>query len=197
MAKTCTKCGEALIGTGRFCASCGTAAPPPSAFGATMQSQTNEKPRETGSSPPAARPSTTSPVTPRPPSASNYGPPPSPMNPAPPQPGYAPPVNAPGPQMPVAGGYAPYAPQPVPPGFAPAPPAYANYAPPGTYAPPGASPPPPYGPAFVVGARVLVQWADGNRYPGIVQQIAAAHCLIGFPDGQLRWVEPQYLALAV
>jgi hypothetical protein len=39
-------------------------------------------------------------------------------------------------------------------------------------------------------------WADGNRYPGVVQQVAAAQCLIAFPDGQQRWVEPQYLTLA-
>jgi hypothetical protein len=43
---------------------------------------------------------------------------------------------------------------------------------------------------------VLVQWADGNRYPGFVQQVAPGYCLIVFPDGQQRWVEPQYLTLA-
>jgi hypothetical protein len=71
-------------------------------------------------------------------------------------------------------------------GYAPSPPGYAPYAPAA-----------PYGPAFVAGARVLVQWADGNRYPGIVQQVApnGAHCLIVFPDGQQRWVELQYLSL--
>ena len=72
-------------------------------------------------------------------------------------------------------------------GYAPVPPGYGQYAPAA----------PNYGPAFVAGARVLVQWADGNRYPGIVHQIApgGAHCLIVFPDGQQRWVELQYLAL--
>jgi len=56
---------------------------------------------------------------------------------------------------------------------------------------------PPYAPfptPYLVGTHVLVQWADGNRYPGIVQQIAPGQCLIVFPDGQQRWVDNQFLA---
>ena len=72
------------------------------------------------------------------------------------------------------------------------------YPPPQGYAPPpyGSYPPtvPPFA-AFVAGARVLVQWADGNRYPGIVHQVAQAHCFVVFPDGQQRWIELQYLTL--
>jgi hypothetical protein len=39
-----------------------------------------------------------------------------------------------------------------------------------------------------------VQWADGNRYPGTVQQAGNGQCLVVFPDGQQRWVENQYLS---
>jgi hypothetical protein len=60
---------------------------------------------------------------------------------------------------------------------------------------------PPYASSFPapfsVGSHVLVQWADGNRYPGIVQQIAPGQCLIVFPDGQQRWVDNRYLASAI
>jgi hypothetical protein len=65
---------------------------------------------------------------------------------------------------------------------------------------PNTNPSPPYAASFpapfAVGAQVLVQWADGNRYPGIVQQIAPGQCLIVFPDGQQRWVDNRYLASA-
>jgi hypothetical protein len=63
--------------------------------------------------------------------------------------------------------------------------------------------PQPYSPApypaaaqtmFGVGARVLVQWADGNRYPATVQQAATGHCLVVFPNGHQQWVELQYLS---
>jgi hypothetical protein len=55
---------------------------------------------------------------------------------------------------------------------------------------------PPYGPppaAFGPGARVYVQWADGNKYPATVTQSSGNQCLVMFPDGQQRWVEMQYL----
>jgi hypothetical protein len=45
----------------------------------------------------------------------------------------------------------------------------------------------------MAGGRVLVLWADGNRYPGMVHQVAQGQCLVVFPDGQQRWVEFQYL----
>jgi hypothetical protein len=53
-----------------------------------------------------------------------------------------------------------------------------------------------YGPpptAFGPGARVYVQWADGNRYPATVTQSANGQCLVVFPDGQQQWVAAQYL----
>jgi hypothetical protein len=46
------------------------------------------------------------------------------------------------------------------------------------------------------GARVLVQWSDGNRYPAVVQQAAAGQCLVAFPNGQTQWVPAAYLSPA-
>jgi hypothetical protein len=40
---------------------------------------------------------------------------------------------------------------------------------------------------------VLVQWADGNKYPATVQQSQGTNCLIVFPDGRQQWVDAQYL----
>jgi hypothetical protein len=42
---------------------------------------------------------------------------------------------------------------------------------------------------------VLVQWADGNRYPGTVAQAAGHQVLVVFPDGQQRWVDAQYVSV--
>jgi hypothetical protein len=85
---------------------------------------------------------------------------------------------------------------PKPQGYASQPPPAAYGAPP----PPQPQPPPasPYGPpgSFAIGARVLVLWADGNRYPGVVHQIAPGQSLVVFPDGQQRWVANQYLSSA-
>jgi hypothetical protein len=47
----------------------------------------------------------------------------------------------------------------------------------------------PYLPPPAVGAKVLVAWTDGNRYPATVQQCAPGQCLVLFPDGQQRWVD--------
>ena len=77
-----------------------------------------------------------------------------------------------------------YAPYPAPPGYGP--PGHSGYPPQSPY---GVGPP-----AFGIGVRVLVQWADGNRYPGIVQQMAPGQSLVVFPDGQQRWVDNQYLS---
>jgi hypothetical protein len=48
--------------------------------------------------------------------------------------------------------------------------------------------------AFGPGARVLVQWADGKRYPGTIKQAAGAQCLVVFDDGQQRWIDVTYLS---
>ena len=47
---------------------------------------------------------------------------------------------------------------------------------------------------FGPGAQVLVQWSDGNRYPGMVQQVNGAQCLVSFPDGRQVWVDARYLS---
>lgn len=57
-----------------------------------------------------------------------------------------------------------------------------------------AADPPAGEPPFSVGTRVLVMWADGNRYPGAVTQTSGLYSLIVFQDGQTRWVEAQYLS---
>ncbi len=85
-----------------------------------------------------------------------------------PQPGFAPPPQA-------------RAPQP----FAGAPPLQPAPAP-----PQGAAPPPP---AWQPGARVLVQWANGQKYPGVVQRVSGPTCLVRFDAGEQRWVETRYV----
>lgn len=72
----------------------------------------------------------------------------------------------------------------------PAPPAWSQPTQPGPHgAPPPYGAPPPQPNAVRVGARVFVEWGDGNRYPGTVQQCAPGQCLVLFQDGQQRWVD--------
>lgn len=56
-------------------------------------------------------------------------------------------------------------------------------------APAYAAPPAP-------GARVTVTWANGQRYPGTVQQVSGNQCLVVFTDGQQRWVDTKFVTLA-
>jgi hypothetical protein len=49
------------------------------------------------------------------------------------------------------------------------------------------------GSGLVVGQRVLVQWADGNRYPGQLMQNQGGQCQVQMQDGQAIWVESKYL----
>jgi hypothetical protein len=49
--------------------------------------------------------------------------------------------------------------------------------------------------AFAVGARVLVQWSDGNRYPGTVTMMQSGQVQVAFPDGRQIWVPQQYVSL--
>ncbi len=49
--------------------------------------------------------------------------------------------------------------------------------------------------AIAVGARVLVQWSDGNRYPGTVTLMQAGQVQVAFPDGRQIWVPQQYVSL--
>jgi hypothetical protein len=48
-------------------------------------------------------------------------------------------------------------------------------------------------PAWGAGALVYVQWADGNRYQGTVQQVSGTQCLVLFNNGQQQWIESRYL----
>jgi hypothetical protein len=47
--------------------------------------------------------------------------------------------------------------------------------------------------AFAPGTLVLVYWADGNRYPGTVLQIAQHHVFVAFPNGMQQWVDARYV----
>ena len=38
----------------------------------------------------------------------------------------------------------------------------------------------------------MVQWSDGNRYPGTVTQVRAPQIEVAFPDGRRVWV-PQHV----
>lgn len=205
---SCLKCGAELIGSGKFCATCGAPAEsrPELRSGAAtslpgLQSSPPDPYAETAMRSSGA--------------GSLYGPPPQPMQPQ----GYAPPAPqaayaplpqqaAYGPPPPQSSAYvSPYAalplqqplqPQQPPPQQPPA--QYGNYAPPPApgypnYGAPQAAPygaPPAF--AFVPGARVLVQWADGNRYPAAIQQAAGGQCLVVFPNGRQQWVEMRYLS---
>jgi hypothetical protein len=196
----CRKCGEKLVGAAKFCVTCGAPVPeiPATLESAAFSQPLPKRPPEPVTEPPKTKASVPAPAPANPTATdplgagvrgSNYGPPP----PAPH--GTAPFPQPPPPQQQSWGGQ-PYG-APVP---AQAPNAAYPYAPQQGYQPPpagyGPYAPPPYGPPFVAGGRVLVLWADGNRYPGIVHQVAPGQCLIVFPDGQQRWVEFQYLTPA-
>lgn len=49
------------------------------------------------------------------------------------------------------------------------------------------------GSALIVGRAVLVQWSDGNRYPGTISQVSPSHAHVIFPNGQAQWIETRYL----
>jgi hypothetical protein len=50
--------------------------------------------------------------------------------------------------------------------------------------------------APVPGKRILVQWANGQKYPGIIEQVDGAKCLVRFETGEQRWVEMRYVSPA-
>jgi hypothetical protein len=52
------------------------------------------------------------------------------------------------------------------------------------------------GSGLVVGAQVLVQWCDGNRYPATIVQANGPQTQVVFPNGHQLWVETQYLSMA-
>ena len=47
-----------------------------------------------------------------------------------------------------------------------------------------------------VGARVIVQWSDGNRYPGTVTASQGGQVEVAFPDGRRVWVAQAYVSFA-
>lgn len=64
-------------------------------------------------------------------------------------------------------------------------------------------PPPPVASApvatgnFGPGSMVLVQWSDGNRYPGTVLQTAGSQLLVAFPNGQQQWIDQQFISSGI
>lgn len=52
------------------------------------------------------------------------------------------------------------------------------------------------GTGLILGRQVLVQWADGNRYPGTIMQLGGNQAQVVMQDGRPIWVETQYLTPA-
>jgi len=64
----------------------------------------------------------------------------------------------------------------------------------------GGAPPPPPPPApsaaLTMGSGCMVQWSDGNQYPGTVKQLSGAHALVAFPNGREEWIEQKLVSPA-
>jgi hypothetical protein len=170
---SCTKCGATLVAQARFCATCGSPVtsssviPPPRAPGD----------RTTRAPDPFARTVLSDEVSAPPPLPPAK--PVSPMAASVIQRPSEPPAAAPLPSTAAPPVQTPYAQAP-----SPAVPAGAT-----PYAPP--APPPAH--AFVPGTLVLVYWADGNRYPGTVLQVAPHHVFVAFPNGVQQWIDARYV----
>jgi hypothetical protein len=52
------------------------------------------------------------------------------------------------------------------------------------------------GSPLVIGRQVLVQWADGNRYPGTIMQLSGNQAQVVMQDGRPIWLETKYLSPA-
>ncbi len=50
------------------------------------------------------------------------------------------------------------------------------------------SAPPAGAGAIPPGTNVLVQWSDGNRYAGVLQQSGQGQSLVAFPNGTTQWI---------
>jgi hypothetical protein len=182
---SCTKCGATLIASARFCAACGSpvvraSAPPPlprrssapdshtDPFAKTMLGESTVPDAE-----PPARPAV-SPLASSAMAKPEALPRPTPS-----------PIQAPA--------------QPAPQPRVSQPSAPAAYVPPQQQAVPAQQPqaPPPAQPNhyFVPGVMVLVYWADGNRYPGTVLQVAPQHVLVAFPNGSQQWIDVRYVTM--
>jgi hypothetical protein len=180
---SCTKCGAVLIAQARFCATCGS----PVARGASPTSQ----PPATGVVPSAPDPlANTKKDTqggPDPFAQTMLGQEVTAEQAALRQ-GHVSPMAAsvmarqsdrPPDPKPAAATPAPYSPRPV----SSAPQAPAPYA----------QPQPQQSHALAPGTLVLVYWADGNRYPGTVLQVAQHHVLVAFPNGMQQWIDARYV----
>jgi hypothetical protein len=105
----------------------------------------------------------------------------------------APPAGYAQPQAPPARASSPQSPRGVVPGPS-APPAGLVMPIPGAgVATPGSGGYPPMNALFAPGKRVLVQWANGQKYPGVVEQLHGAQCLVRFDAGEKRWVETRFV----
>jgi hypothetical protein len=47
---------------------------------------------------------------------------------------------------------------------------------------------------FSVGARVMVTWSDGNRYPGTIAAVGQNQYLIHMSDGKQHWIPANFVA---
>ncbi|HEY8090933.1 MAG TPA: hypothetical protein VIF09_23890 [Polyangiaceae bacterium] len=190
---SCAKCGANLISQARFCASCGS----PVASGSIAPA------------PPAAQPPGKSVPDPFARTILSDGLGPAPDAPPPAVSPMAASVMASQSQPPPGRGSAIPAPQPPRPAGAPLPtpsPAAALAALPipapaaqaqGYSGPPGptqyAAPLPQQSHPFAQGSLVMVYWADGNRYPGTVLQVAQHHVMVAFPNGVQQWIDARYV----
>jgi hypothetical protein len=174
---SCARCGAALIATARFCAACGSRVARPSASPPSNSQRPSTAPAPvTGAPPPAQLPDPFAKTVLG--DAAAIAPPP--VQPTQPM---APPVSPlassvmdkPNQSRPVNVIATPWN---VPPPSGPGP--FAQQA------------PVPHG--FGPGALVLVHWADGNRYPGTVLQVAGTQLLVSFPNGQQHWVDMKYVS---
>lgn len=170
---SCTKCGGNLIAQARFCAACGS----PVTSASVAPGPPTRKAPDPAAADPFARtvfgdgagiPAHDAPAAAVSPMAASVM---QSQSRPPPAPAAAPPAASP-------------APSPrLPPPAAPAPPVAAPYA----------APAPQPSHYFAPGALVLVYWADGNRYPGTVLQIAQHHVFVAFPNGMQQWVDARYV----
>jgi hypothetical protein len=195
---SCARCGAALIATARFCAACGS----PVARGASANENVARTPSATGTEKAAPAPA---PVTGAPPSIPDpfaktvLGDAASVAVPAAPQAAPAGPLPPIQPTQPMAPLVSPLASSVMEKPGGPQPPANVHVIATPWNVPPPSGPGPfvqqaPPSRGFGPGALVLVKWADGNRYPGTVLQVAGTQLLVSFPDGQQHWVDMKYVS---
>lgn len=170
---SCTTCRAKLVAQARFCASCGS-------------------PVSSGSSiPPAPAPRKSNPDAPNPYAKTVLSDEVSPPRARPSRK----PVSPMAASVLAAASEAPPAPAAASP--APAPPPRASGPPARGSSPPGPTSYPPPAPQathpFAPGSLVLVHWADGNRYPGTVLQVAPHHVFVAFPNGVKQWIDARYV----